>query len=429
MTTSPLERLIQADTAITTPKDDFKDPQTLQRVRQLADDIVGWGLGGKALAGLEGEATTPDARTQLTAFAQLALKLALAKSRLREANGEVSVSVVLPAYGENVRLLTRDQNPHGEDFVAQKEAQLDWLFAGTPHRYQVVVVDDMSKAEPVTSGEAIAARVNELGLMTWHVLFLKDGVENEKDGDTVAASALRGVEFPKNSRKAGAVYYGAAKAVELFGEDPSHVVVTTDCDLSVDLGQVGNLVYPIISGRAQAVAGSRRLPESILQIEAKRNIRANAARYFRELLLPGLLPLDTQCGAKAFAAPALAAVIRDGLSVLDFSYDIELLTKIALRFGAEQIAPVPVAWFDSAELTTTDDTVHWSIMRTQLAVAQANSTGSGPQFDQAVEVAAKLADDNDVWLGFLDKLQGDSDLVEAVGRRDPAVLPHLVELV
>jgi hypothetical protein len=260
------------------------------------------------------------------------------------------------------------------------------------------------------------------------VLSLADGVRYEKTGDDLVAAALRGVEIPKNTRKAGAVYYGFAKAVQDAGTGPEHVIVLTDCDLSVDLAQVGNLLAPIITGDAVAAAGSRRLPESVLEIEAGRNTRANAARYFREILLRGLLPRDTQCGAKAFAAEAVATVVGSGMDVLDFSFDIELLTKIALRYGAERIAAVPVAWFDSSELTTTDSSVHFGIMRAQLAIALANHTGSGEAFHGAVAVARKLTADNDVWLTFLDRLAAKPEVLAGVERFDTTLLPELDRL-
>jgi hypothetical protein len=320
------------------------------------------------------------------------------------------------------------QDPHGEDFVVQKSAQLEWLFAGTASTYEAVVVDDMSKPKPQTSGEAIAHVVVEYEIPHFSVLFLADGVRNEKSGDGLVAAALRTVEIPKNTRKAGAVYYGFAKAIEAHGHRDDHIVALTDCDLSVDLGQLGNLVSPIAAGDAVAVAGSRRLPESVLEIEAGRNTRANAARYFREILLQGLLPRDTQCGAKAFAADALSHVVGSGMDVMDFSFDIELLTKTALRYGAERVAAVPVAWFDSSELTTTDSSVHFKIMQAQLAIALANHTGSGEVFDDTAALARKLTADEQVWLRFLDGLAADPVLLRGIERFDTAKLPELHRL-
>jgi hypothetical protein len=425
-----LAHLRELDAAVTDREPDFRAPETLAATRDAADLILARSPNGAELWALEQASTAPGAG--LTRLTRLAVKLARSRTFLLNSDRPLRASIVIPAYGENVRLMPRGHgngsDPDGEDFVVQKSAQLEWLFAGTGSSYRVIAVDDMSKAEPESSGEAIARVVAEHGVPHFEVIFLADGVRQEKATGGLVSAALRGVEIPKNTRKAGAVYYGAATAVEAAGTGPDHVVVITDCDLSVDLGQLGNLLAPIVAGDAVAAAGSRRLPESVLEIEAGRNTRANAARYFREILLRGLLPRDTQCGAKAFAAAAIAEVITSGLDVLDFSFDIELLTKTALRFGPERISAVPVAWFDSSELTTTDSSVHFGIMQAQLAIALANSTGSGAVFDQAVAVARKLTAQEQVWLDFLDRLGADQALLDGIGRFDASLLPQLDQL-
>jgi hypothetical protein len=413
---------------------DFRDPAVVTIARSLADQLIQATDDADELWALEQAVARtsddhPDRR--VTRLGQLAIKLARSRAFFLATRPSVFVSIVVPAYGENVRLLPRGsepgRDPHGEDFVLQKSAQLEWLVAGTGSGYEVVVVDDMSKPEPVTSGAAITAVVTEHQVPHWRVLHLTDGVTNDKDGTGVVAASLRHVEIPKNTRKAGAVYFGAAKAIEARGTGSAHVIAVTDCDLSVDLGQLGNLVAPIVTG-AVAAAGSRRLPESLLEIEPGRNTRANAARYFREILLKGLLPRDTQCGAKAFSADALGQVIEAGLDIMDFSFDIELLTKLALRFGADLVVPVPVAWFDSSELTTTDSSVHYGIMRSQLSIALVNETGAGKVFDDAVAVARKLLANESVWLGFLDRLAADSDLLRAMETFDTGILADLDRL-
>lgn len=407
---------------------DFRAPVTLAASRAMADRLLTESEDGDQLWDLE-KACSQRTLSKLTL---LAVKLARSRAFFLNTGQALKVSVIIPAYDETVRLKSRGtgagEDPHGEDFAMQKSAQLEWLFGGTSSSYQVVIVDDMSKASPQTSGEAIAQVVEKHGLPNFQVLFLTDGVQHEKSATNLVAASLRHVDYPKNTRKAGAVYYGAAKAIEAHGTGGDHVLVVTDCDLSVDLGQTGNLVAPVARADAVAAAGSRRLPESVLQIEPGRNTRANAARYFREILLPGLLPRDTQCGAKAFAARALAEVIASDLVIMDFSFDIELLTKLALAFGPERITPVPVAWFDSSELTTTDSSVHFGIMCTQLGIATSEHTGSGLDFDRAVALAQKLTADEQVWLGFLDRLGADPAMLKGIERFDTALLPELDRL-
>ena len=423
--------LHELDEALPDRRPDLREPATLLAARAMADRILEESADPERLWSLEQSSTAAGAG--FARLTQLSVKLARSRAVLLAHPSPLAVTLVVPAYGETVRLMPRGsgsgENPDGEDFVVQKGAQLQWLFAGTAHTYEVLVVDDMSKAEPETSGAAIARVAAEQGVEHVRVVFLDEGVRTEKSGSDLVAASLRGVEIPKNTRKAGAVYYGFAKAIQAHGTGPDHVVVLTDCDLSVDVGQVGNLVAPIAVAGAVAAAGSRRLPESVLEIEPGRNTRANAARYFREILLAGLLPRDTQCGAKAFAASALAEVVGGGMEVLDFSFDIELLTKIALRFGADRIVPVPVAWFDSSELTTTDSSVHFGIMQAQLRIALSSRTGSGPVFDETVALAERLTSDEAVWLGFLDRLAAAPELLRAVETFDTSALPALKGLV
>jgi hypothetical protein len=359
-------------------KPDFKQPQTLLLAREIADEILSLGLSFNEIVELENEMA--ETKSDFSNLLHLAVKNARSKAATKE-SAAYHASIILPAYGENVRMLVRgsgeNQDPNGENFIVEKSKQLEWLFADTASTYQILIIDDMSKADPITSGAAALEVITRENIPHAQVLFLEEGVTNEKSGDSLVAHSLEGVEYPKNTKKAGAVYYGVAKAIDGYAGTVAHIVVITDCDLSVDIAQLGNLAKPIVDGIAVAAAGSRRLPQSILEIEAARNIRANAARYFRELLLKGLLPKDTQCGAKAFSAEAIAKVISSGMKVLDFSFDIELLTKTALQFGPESIVPVAVAWFDSAELTTTDSSVHFNIMKAQLAIAKANHTGNG----------------------------------------------------
>lgn len=429
--TSPLDLLRDLDAELPTGRPDFRAPTTLVAARSIADRLLAQTTDPAALWALEQDSTAADAG--VSRVSQLAVKLARSRAFLLGAPQPLTVSLVIPAYGETVRILPRgdgpQQDPDGEDFVVEKRHQLAWLFADTPHAYDVVFVDDMSKAEPQTSGEAIQAVIDRDRIPGFRVVDLADGVRTEKDGTGLVAASLRGVELPKNTRKAGAVYYGFAQAVEAHGTGADHVVVLTDCDLSVDVGQIGNLLVPIVAGDAVAAAGSRRLLESVLEIEPGRNTRANAARYFREILLAGLLPRDTQCGAKAFAAHALADVVAGGMDVLDFSFDIELLTKLALRFGGERIVAVPVAWFDSSELTTTDSSVHLRIMSAQLQIALANQTGSGQVWDDTAALARRLTADEAVWLGFLTRLAAEPDLLASVELFDPSALPRLDALV
>lgn len=410
---------------------DFLHGDTLHSAQMIADQILATGVTYVELCELETETTQPDIKGNFADIVHLALKYGKSRAAVLEMPA-FYVSVVVPAYGENLRLLPRGTGPgcheHGEDFVVEKHRQLEWLLGGSKSSYQVTFIDDMSRLDPVRSGEAIDLRIGELGISNFRVLFLENAVKNEKGGEGLVAVSLRGAEYPKNTKKAVAVYYGAAKAIEGYKGNLPHLVFFLDCDLAVNAVQLGSLAYPIMMGGAVAGVASRRLNASILKLSSKRNIRANAARYLREMLFKGLLPKDTQCGAKVFKAEALREVIQGGMLTLDYSFDIELLTRIALAFGAEKIVPVAVAVFDSAALTTTDNTVHFTIMKTQLRIATELRLGSGTHFDLAVVVSKILTSENVVWDKYLELLETRPDLIEAQNRFDPEALAETLEL-
>ncbi len=411
---------------------DIKHPKVLLLVRNLADQILHFKLTNEQLAELEKQMCADDVKSSYDNLTHLAVKLAKSKTLIHSSTKKIQVSIVMPAYGENTRMKKRGigegHDPLGEDFIVEKSKQLKWLFEGTKSVYHVFIVDDMSKPDPITSGKAAELVIEQENVDNFTVLYLEDGVKAKESANAVKKAALKGVEYPKNTKKAGAVYYGIAEAISRYGKGEDHIIFLTDCDLSVDLGQLGNLVGPLLSEKTVAAAGSRRLPESILEIVGSRNLRANTARYFRQLLLPGLLPKDTQCGAKAFKASALDGVLSADRKVLDFAFDIELLTLLALQNKPEQIVPAAVAWFDSAELTTTDSSVHFGIMKAQLAIAEGNKTGSGPVFDELVEISKILTSSEAVWLGFLTELESKQDLVESMQKFDTTILPQLKAL-
>ena len=64
------------------------------------------------------------------------------RARLMTAGGAMHVSVVWAMYGETGRMVTRDEHPHGEDFVRVKARQRDWLTDGSGVTWSVMAVDD-----------------------------------------------------------------------------------------------------------------------------------------------------------------------------------------------------------------------------------------------------------------------------------------------
>lgn len=185
---------------------------------------------------------------------------------------------------------------------------------------------------------------------------LGDHVEVRWLADAIAEDhpATEGLASPTDSQKGGSILYGLYEAARAPAEDPDrHVVLFTDADLSTHLGQVGLLLWPIVEGGAAAAVGSRREADSVVVKQGVRNTRGKLFIYLWKRIID-VLPkiVDSQCGFKAFSAPVAAAIAAPAVE-RRFAFDLELLTKVALRGG--RIEKVAVAWIDSeAESTTTD---------------------------------------------------------------------------
>ena len=156
--------------------------------------------------------------------------------------------------------------------------------------------------------------------------------------------AVRGLISTADSQKGGSIEYGMAVAAQ--DRSPNHVVVFTDADLSTHLGQLGNLIEPILRHGHDSAVGSRREPLSVVIKSGARNARGKLFIYLWKRLIPQLSPIiDTQCGFKAFRASVAEAIVRDTIEKR-FAFDIELLLQTELaRPGS--IARVPIAWIDS----------------------------------------------------------------------------------
>lgn len=106
-------------------------------------------------------------------------------------------------YGETNRIKTKEEHPNGEDFLITKIAQLRWLFDGVPESngsWDILIVDDGC---PDGSGEACARVAAERGGgAPVEVLYLQDAIDQK-------LPVVKGIASTKDSRKGGAVHYGA----------------------------------------------------------------------------------------------------------------------------------------------------------------------------------------------------------------------------
>ncbi|MBT3187435.1 MAG: hypothetical protein HN736_06775 [Anaerolineae bacterium] len=321
---------------------DLTNSTHLEQVLEVAEKILVSCLTYEAIEAFENQLiSNKDAFPLMT---HLATKLAKSKQIVRNISDAVHVTIVFAVYKEHNRIRTREEHPHGENFLLRKIKQLNWLFDGAPNfSWDMTVVDD---GDPAKSGKIAEEILSEkYDGDNVKVIFLEEAI---RQGIPVTAP-MRSTD---ESRKGGSIIYGMWDATQQF--KPNHIIIFTDADLSTHLGQVGLLIDPIIKQGKDAAVGSRREKESIVIKKGARNDRGKLFIYLWKRMLPNLnYIVDTQCGFKAFTAETVARIIPDMLEK-QFAFDIELLLKAELHHQ-NSISKVPIAWIDSEAASTTTD--------------------------------------------------------------------------
>ena len=206
-----------------------------------------------------------------------------------------SLSVVVPAYNEEVRL------------KATLPVVLDYL-EKSRRSFEVLVVDD---------GSADSTR------------------------DVAHAFASRGVRALRLERNSGK---GAALRRGVLESSGDHVLLT-DADLSTPISEVERL-EPVLE-RADLVFGSRAASGSRID-QPQPQLRQWMGKTFnfmiRTLVAGGIR--DTQCGFKLLDGPTARALFAD-LLLDGFAYDVELLW-LARQRGL-RVAEVGVVWNHSPD--------------------------------------------------------------------------------
>jgi glycosyltransferase involved in cell wall biosynthesis len=209
----------------------------------------------------------------------------------------ILLSVVIPAYNEEARIGCTLERVSG-------------YLEGRDYAAEILVVDDGSA----------------------------DGTR-EVAGRTMAGSAVpfRLLALPANRGKGAAVREGVLAARGEF-------VLFSDADLSTPIEEADRLLARQRETGADAVLGSRALPDSRITRPQGR-LRQLAGKTFNRMvrLLTGLPFRDTQCGFKLFRA----AVARELFSRLEeerFAFDVEIVYR-AMRRGC-RVIEVPVEWAD-----------------------------------------------------------------------------------
>ncbi|HXK52555.1 glycosyltransferase [Candidatus Nomurabacteria bacterium] len=277
---------------------------------------------------------------------ELLKKLEEIKSELLEVDKKLSkkinVAIIFAMWGEQNRLMPKSSsNPSGENALREKYNQLSGLFENTKNfSWTLYPVDDGCPHDSFGVAQKIVAQ-NKLEDHV-KVIALQEGVDK----------SFKGLSSVDESRKGGSIAYGASRAIE----DGANIIIYTDTDLSVHLGQAGLLLTALLTNPSLVAAiGDRNLPGSI---KIKDGVRwGKGVKFFRhiqrmvgkEIFSIGIT--DTQAAFKAFTAKAVKELIAKQKQ-FDFAFDTDWLLNTIQTFGQSSIKQVPVVFIDSDREST-----------------------------------------------------------------------------
>jgi len=184
------------------------------------------------------------------------------------------LSVVIPAYNEEATLAG----------VVHRVLSID-------HLLEVVIVNDCST-------DKTAAMADELAR-----LYPK----------------VRAVHRPANGGKTEALKTG-------FALTTGDIVIVQDADLEYDPAEIGDVIGPILEGRADVVYGSRFLVRKAARVLYFYHYLANKGLTFISNLFTNINLTDVETGYKAFRGD----IIRNmTITSSGFGFEIEVTAKVA----------------------------------------------------------------------------------------------------
>ncbi|MDM8528030.1 glycosyltransferase family 2 protein [Anaerolineales bacterium HSG24] len=325
MGTIPAELIATARTTF-----DLTEASAQQHLYQLTEALLE--LPDLTLADLQTQ-SGPDAPLEL----RLAAKLVASRWAIQRINRSVQLGVVFAMWGEQNRLHPKSaNNPNGEDALRVKLEQLHWISQDTPVQWTLYAVDNGC---PHGSGRIVQE------IMADHpqvkVFFLDDVIPTDEP-------ALAKLASVNDSGKGGAIILGCQQALA----DGMEVVIYTDADNSVHLGQIGLLLEPFVAGY-KVVLGNRKCSESVLvKEEARWGIGIKVLRHMQRMIGQAIFSQgirDTQAAFKLYSRDILQNILQNP-TVYDFSFDTDWLLAVIVM--QEPMKLVPFAFIDSAAEST-----------------------------------------------------------------------------
>lgn len=220
-----------------------------------------------------------------------------------------------------------------EDYVRWKTRPLDQ----EPY-LSVVIPAYNEEVRIVPTIGAIAAHVSGLGL-PWELIVSDDGSRDNtvQVVEELGLANLRVIKAPRNEGKGSAVRRGMLAARGQY-------VLFDDADNSTPIEEVGKVLHKLtdegydIAVGSRAAAGAEEASKGIVRRMMSGGLRWIVAAGFR------IGVRDTQCGFKLFTQEAAQRLYK-AQTINGFSFDLEIL-YLADKFGY-RIAEVPVAWVDA----------------------------------------------------------------------------------
>jgi len=184
------------------------------------------------------------------------------------------LSVVIPAFNEEATLVA----------VVQRVLAI-------PNLYEVVIVDDCSR-------DKTGAIADELARLY---------------------PAVKVVHQKANGGKTEALKSG-------FALTTGDIVIVQDADLEYDPAEIGEVIEPILQGKADVVYGSRFLVRKAARVLYFYHYLANKGLTFLSNLFTNVNLTDVETGYKAFRGDIIRNMI---ISSSGFGFEIEVTAKVA----------------------------------------------------------------------------------------------------
>jgi glycosyltransferase involved in cell wall biosynthesis len=124
-----------------------------------------------------------------------------------------------------------------------------------------------------------------------------------------------------------------------FAQTQGDIVIVQDADLEYDPEEIGEVIAPIVAGRADVVYGSRFLVRKAARVLYFYHYMANRALTFLSNLFTNVNMTDVETGYKAFRGEIIRNMI---ITSSGFGFEIEVTAKIA-KLGCA-IYEVPISY-------------------------------------------------------------------------------------